>query len=239
MTTFIKTEEQNYSLYNYVNMLNNEIDSISESNRVIASHIKRHEDMKRLSAKEKELVKDRLRKQIAELKTQMGQKDSQIKGIIKDLAAVKGYCRQMSEKFAHSDFHLVVANQMKYDDDTQFKENNTTSYLAELEEYIAMLITYTAYSQELPDAAVSALSLEKMIPKRDLENQAPLNVSYSITFLKFYRLMPLQATMCNSLRPMTSRLTRMMVETAVPPITHQGSKECALTEKTYTRDLRT
>ncbi len=93
MTTFIKTEEQNYSLYNYVNMLNNEIDSISESNRVIASHIKRHEDMKRLSAKEKELVKDRLRKQIAELKTQMGQKDSQIKGIIKDLAAVKGYCR--------------------------------------------------------------------------------------------------------------------------------------------------
>ena len=51
--------------------------------------------------------------------------------------------------------------------------------------------------------------------------------------------MPLQATMCNSLRPMTSRLMRMMVETAVLPITHQGSKECALTEKTYTRDLRT
>ena len=68
----------------------------------------------------------------------------------------------MSEKFAHSNFNLVVANQMIYDNDTQFKENNTTSYLAELEEYIAMLITYTAYSQELPDAAVSALSLEKM-----------------------------------------------------------------------------
>jgi hypothetical protein len=49
-----------------------------------------------------------------------------------------------------------------------------------LEEYIAMLITYTAYSQELPDAAVSALSLEKMIPKRDLENQAPLNVRFQI-----------------------------------------------------------
>jgi len=52
----------------------------------------------------------------------------------------------MSEKFAHSNFNLVVANQMIYDNDTQFKENNTTSYLAELEEYIAMLITYTAYS---------------------------------------------------------------------------------------------
>ena len=180
VTTFVKTEEQNYSLYNYVNMLNNEIDSISESNRIIASHIKRHEDLKRLSAKEKDQMKELLRKQISEIKGQMQEKNSQIQGIIKDLAAVKGYCRDMSEKFAHSNFNLVVANQMIYDNDTQFKENNTTSYLAELEEYIAMLITYTAYSQELPDAAVSALSLEKMIPKRDLENQAPLNVRFQI-----------------------------------------------------------
>lgn len=35
---------------------------------------------------------------------------------------------------------------MAYDGDTQFRDNNTTLYLAELEEYIAMLITYTAYS---------------------------------------------------------------------------------------------
>ena len=169
-------------------MLNNEIDSISESNRIIAEHIKRHEDMKRLSAKEKEQIKDRLRKQIAELRSQMGEKDKQVQGIIKDLGAVKGYCRDMSEKFAHSEFNLVVANKMIYDSDTQFKENNTTSYLAELEEYIAMLITYTAYSQELPDAAVSALSLEKMIPKRDLENQAPLNVSLPLFHINFINI---------------------------------------------------
>lgn len=30
VTTFIKAEEQNYSLYNYVNMLNSEIDTIEE-----------------------------------------------------------------------------------------------------------------------------------------------------------------------------------------------------------------
>ncbi len=30
VTTFIKTEEQNYSLYNYVNMLNSEVDNIAE-----------------------------------------------------------------------------------------------------------------------------------------------------------------------------------------------------------------
>ena len=38
-------------------------------------------------------------------------------------------------------------------------------YLAELEEYISLLITYLAYKQENPDAAISSLSLEKMAHK--------------------------------------------------------------------------
>ncbi len=39
VTTFIKAEEQNYSLYNYVNMLNSEIDMIEEQNKMIESEI--------------------------------------------------------------------------------------------------------------------------------------------------------------------------------------------------------
>jgi hypothetical protein len=57
-------------------MLNNEIDSISESNRIIASHIKRHEDLKRLTAKEKDQMKERLRKQISEIKGQTQEKNT-------------------------------------------------------------------------------------------------------------------------------------------------------------------
>lgn len=30
VTTFVKAEEQNYSLYNYVNMLNSDIDMVEE-----------------------------------------------------------------------------------------------------------------------------------------------------------------------------------------------------------------
>lgn len=39
VTTFIKAEEQNYSLYNYVNMLNSEIDMIEEQNKNIEAEI--------------------------------------------------------------------------------------------------------------------------------------------------------------------------------------------------------
>ena len=45
VTTFIKAEEQNYSLYNYVNMLNSEIDMIEDQNNMIESEIKRHEEL--------------------------------------------------------------------------------------------------------------------------------------------------------------------------------------------------
>lgn len=40
-----------------------------------------------------------------------------------------------------------------------------TLYLSELEEYVSLLITYLAYKQENPDAAISSLSLERMVQK--------------------------------------------------------------------------
>ena len=41
VTTFIKAEEQNYSLYNYVHMLNTETDLLEESNKEIQEQIQK------------------------------------------------------------------------------------------------------------------------------------------------------------------------------------------------------
>ena len=53
VTTFIKAEEQNYSLYNYVNMLNSEIDTIEEQNRNIEQQIAKHEKLAVMSQNDK------------------------------------------------------------------------------------------------------------------------------------------------------------------------------------------
>jgi len=45
VTTFIKAEEQNYSLFNYVNMLNSDIDMIEEQNKQIGEQIKHHQQL--------------------------------------------------------------------------------------------------------------------------------------------------------------------------------------------------
>jgi len=66
VTTFIKAEEQNYSLYNYVNMLNSEIDMIEEQNKHIETEIRIHEELGDQTEKEKEKVREKLNKQILE-----------------------------------------------------------------------------------------------------------------------------------------------------------------------------
>lgn len=88
---------------------------------------------------------------------------------------IKDYSRSMVDLFKQSNFFLSVAQHMQYDDDTVFNENNVTLYLAELEEYISLLITYLAYRQENPDAAISSLSLERMIHKEF--DKGPSNVN--------------------------------------------------------------
>jgi len=75
---------------------------------------------------------------------------------------IKNNVQRMVEFFRKSHFFLSVAQNMQYDEDTQFNESNVTLFLAELEEYISLFITYLAYKQEAPDAAIASLSLNDL-----------------------------------------------------------------------------
>lgn len=67
--------------------------------------------------------------------------------------------------FKRSKFYLSVAQKMNYDEGFIFSESNIVSFLAELEEYICSLITYTAFKRDDPQAAISAIPLEKLFTK--------------------------------------------------------------------------
>ena len=54
---------------------------------------------------------------------------------------------------------------MNYDEGFIFPENNISAFLAELEEYICSLITYSAFKRDDPQAAISAIPLEKLFAK--------------------------------------------------------------------------
>jgi coiled-coil domain-containing protein 63/114 len=176
VTTFIKAEEQNYSLYNYVNMLNSEIDTIEEQNRSIENQIEKHESLAVMSGQEKEKERHRLNTEIEDMLAATKDKDQQVSAMEGHLLHIKDFVQGAVEKFreANTTFPLMVAKHMHYEPETQFNEQNVTMYLAELEEYSSMLITYLAYKNEMPDAAVSALSLDQMVEKD--KEAGPLHV---------------------------------------------------------------
>ena len=71
----------------------------------------------------------------------------------------------MIEMFKRSKFFLAVAQKMSYEEGFHFNESNIVQYLAELEEYINSLFTYTAFKRDDPNAAISAIPIEKLNQK--------------------------------------------------------------------------
>lgn len=148
---------------------------IEEQNKLIEEEILSHEKLGELTENEKENVRNKLKKQIEESDALSKEKDNQIKNIETQLMTIKTSVWAMVENFKKSHFFLSVAQSNQYDESTVFNENNVVLYLAELEEYISLFITYMAYKQENPDAAIASLSLDRMAIKEFDKNQLQID----------------------------------------------------------------
>lgn len=60
MTSFIKAEEQNYSLHNFLNMLGTETDLLEESNREIKEQIDRIIQRGKMTDEERENMRSQM-----------------------------------------------------------------------------------------------------------------------------------------------------------------------------------
>lgn len=109
VTTFIKAEEQNYSLYNYVNMLNSEIDMIEEQNKNIEQEIRIYEELGDQTEKEKDMCREKLTKEILGSEIQITVKESHIKSMENQMLTIKNMVWSMVEHFKKSHFFLSVA----------------------------------------------------------------------------------------------------------------------------------
>lgn len=168
VATFIKAEEQNYLLYNYVNELNSEIDIVEEQNKQISQEIEEHEKrMKMTEAEKGELIKQK-KNDLEVGRFELDKKEQEIKQKMENLGQIQGYVEKMISLFTNSSFPIQVAQPMHYDEDTQFTEKNASQYLAELEEYISQLIISLAYKNEKPNAAFSDIPFEKLDTKQFL-----------------------------------------------------------------------
>ena len=74
MTTFIKAEEQNHSLYNYVNMLNTETDALEESNKDIRGQMQRIVERGKMSEQEQTNTKKQMEDECTQLEIDIDKK---------------------------------------------------------------------------------------------------------------------------------------------------------------------
>lgn len=114
------------------------------------------------------------------LRTKICNDTQQMNDVQKDFLEIEKIAGALAKEFRDTNFKTKVAEKQQYDENTNFTENNVGMYLAELEEYISTLITYTAYSKDDPNAPISVVPLAE-IPykdwaKRDLQIDAPWDV---------------------------------------------------------------
>lgn len=118
-----------------------------------------------MTEKQKQELREQLSDEITQMQAQIQEREVQIKDTETQMNEIKNHVRSMIDQFRQSHFYLSVASHQHYDDDLFFNENNITSYLAELEEYVSHAITYLATREKNPDAPISALSLDNMANK--------------------------------------------------------------------------
>lgn len=175
VTAFIKAEEQNRGLQTYVNLLNQETDALEERNRQLDINIGNFKNLVTLSEADKKQKLIDMRARAEYLRNEILTANNNSDDMNSEFTHLQQKVVKMVNLFKKSKFSLAVASNMNYDENTQFNENNVTTYLAELEEYISALITYVAYKRDDPNAAISSVPLEKLPQKEFNKKQIAID----------------------------------------------------------------
>ncbi|CAD8107593.1 unnamed protein product [Paramecium primaurelia] len=166
MNTFIKSEEQNYSLYNYVDILSQQIDQLQDQNQDLKKKIDsqrvENESKKRLlmatpqaerHRKKNELIIKKRQEEINTLRKQM----EEIGPTLKDALIELSQTQLASDPTAHLDYKLSF----------NLNESSLEKYLQDLERFIDLAVAKEKIAQN-QSIAQSTLLLDE-IPLKEFK----------------------------------------------------------------------
>ena len=181
VTTFIKAEEQNVSLFNYVDQLNQETDNLEEENRRLDAEIAMYENIANMNDSQVRSKIIDMEAECAEKREEIMTKSQEIDDQEEEFSEARKISQDLVQQFQDVRFNAKVAHKCQYDEHTVFTENNITLYLAEIEEYISSLITYKAHKLGDPNAAISSVPLStlnyKNFTKEEMKIDAPFDTT--------------------------------------------------------------
>jgi hypothetical protein len=168
MNTFIKSEEQNYSLFNYVNLLTQDIDFLEENNKELEQEIKELElEVAQKQKLAEQTPDDVIRKQ--KLQEILKSKEDYVEKERAKLNTVKKPLEEVLQQLHKTIFHSdKVANEAIFTDIT-INEQTVDQFLAVLEENISKLLAYKAKVTDEKNVYTAALILEEIPPAKEME----------------------------------------------------------------------
>ncbi|EGR27002.1 hypothetical protein IMG5_203420 [Ichthyophthirius multifiliis] len=185
--TFIKSEEQNYSLYNYVDILSQDIDNLESFNQEL--HKKCQDQIKENAAKERAQLQTPLEeKQYKKLKNIIQEKQQNIEQVNNMIKEIKPSVQEILIDLSKSGLNENQNKKFDYEIGFDLTENNLEYFLADIENYINILISYKG--MENGDINKS-LHIEQMSikdsknnKKKDLNNELNLDEFINIDINK-------------------------------------------------------
>ncbi len=181
VTTFIKAEEQNVQLFNYVDQLNQENDSLEESNRQYDAQIALYEEMSRFTENDLSDKVAKMENENQDLRERIVGSTGEINDQEQEFQELQLICQELTLDFKDAQFTTNVSTQQSYDEHTHFTEGNITTYLAELEEYISSLITYTAHKKGDPNASIASIPFYKLTLKDWTAREMSIEPAFDVT----------------------------------------------------------
>ena len=112
VTTFIKAEEQNVSLFNYVDQLNQETDYLEEDNKKLDAEIAMYESMAEMNNKQVRSKIIDMEEESLQLKEKIMQSHSEIDTQEEEFDEAMKLSRELVRQFQEVRFNAKVASKM-------------------------------------------------------------------------------------------------------------------------------
>ncbi|KAM3141777.1 hypothetical protein pb186bvf_006099 [Paramecium bursaria] len=167
-SNFIKSEEQNYALWTYVDILNQEIDKYEDENKGLDEkcHQQEKNNAERLRILQATPDGERKRKR---MQSMIDQKQVEINEFQQRLAQIQPLFEKLLRKLIHSKFNQDTARLFTFKEGFTLNESNIDTYLAELEGYLDKLFLYKSKKSLKSNFYTTGLLLEN-IPQKIQKN---------------------------------------------------------------------
>ena len=168
VTAFIKSQEQNYEIYTYMNNLTSEIDSLEDNLEIIKSKISLIEEYKENGEKKENEIKIKLEKDCEHMDKKIKIKRNKLENLRNEIQSITQAVVRILKLFESLNLEAYINQKLDKTWLENFSEETLINVLGYIEDYINYILILQAYSSSSDNPMLKHLPLDA-INNKDFE----------------------------------------------------------------------